>query len=177
MRRTIPLEKRLASKITIHPETDCWIWKGAKNNFGYGVIYADGKTKKATRVTYEKLRGPIPDGLVLDHFLYPGACVGPGCVNPNHLVPTTRSANAGRTAWARRTHCPKGHEYTPENTIIEDTHRGRGKGRRCKKCHYERIARWQAKNPEKVNAYQQKAAQRRKEKKAASSPKPLRRAA
>lgn len=35
----------------------------------------------------------------------------------------------------RKTHCPKGHEYTPENTAPNGKNR---MGRKCKRCHADR---------------------------------------
>jgi hypothetical protein len=112
-------------------------------------------------VAFELYRGPIPQGLVLDHYLFPERCIGPRCCNPQHLLPTTRSANAGRTSWARKTHCPAGHEYSPDNTALEETGLGR-KGRRCKKCRTAKAVRWVANNREKVRSYRQKRQQRMK---------------
>ena len=47
-------------------------------------------------------------------------------------------------------HCPAGHEYSPENTVLENMERG-GKGRRCKKCKIEHIRLWQVKHPKKLS--------------------------
>jgi hypothetical protein len=63
--------------------------------------------------------GPIPDGLVLDHL-----CRNKLCVNPKHLEPVTNQENilrgltplVGGYYNMAKTHCPKGHEYSPENT-------------------------------------------------------------
>lgn len=51
-------------------------------------------------------------------------------VSANRLDTVTH----GRNKWALRTHCSKGHPYTPENTSRN------GRGRRCLTCHrdYER---------------------------------------
>ena len=119
------LKERFDAKITIDIQSGCWLWTGANSNSGYGNISMGGKPKRATRVAYELYRGPIPKDLVLDHFLYPAQCIGPRCCNPEHLMPTTRSENAARNAWVRKTHCPAGHEYSEENTALETNGCGR----------------------------------------------------
>ena len=40
---------------------------------------------------------------------------------------------SGQHIYGSRTHCTKGHEYTPENTILR-IEGGRSKGRRCRAC-------------------------------------------
>lgn len=118
------------------PNTGCWLWDGKLSSKGYGKLH-DGnpgnRLLNAHRLAYELLRGPIPDGLQLDHL-----CRVRSCVNPRHLEPVTNQDNVLRspislaTANAKKTHCPKGHAYVPENTIME-----RGK-RRCRACRDER---------------------------------------
>lgn len=108
----------------------CWVWTGAKNPRGYGNIGYQGKTYKAHRFVYERLVGPIPEGMTLDHL-----CFNSLCVNPEHLEPCTNAENNRRgtslsAMRARQTHCVRGHEFTPDNTYIRP---GRG-GRRCKTC-------------------------------------------
>jgi len=150
------LQERFNAKVSIDAESGCWIWKGAHDVTGYGRISLDGKTGRASRVSYTLFRGPIPEGMVLDHFRYPdGGCIGTRCVNPYHLLLTTRSENAGRTSWSRRTHCPQGHEYTPDNIYVQTTARGT-KGRRCRTCAKQCIAKWQKRNPDKVKEYRKK---------------------
>jgi hypothetical protein len=149
------LKERFDAKVKVNSQSDCWIWTGTKDRDGYGLISVDGKPKRSMRVVYELYRGPIPKDLVLDHCLYPGQCIGPSCCNPQHLVPTTRSANSARNSWTRKTHCPAGHEYTPENTVLENTRGGR-KSRRCKKCKHEHIKQWQLRNRERVKGYKAK---------------------
>ena len=47
----------------------CWLWIGASRIKGdYVSITADGKTRVAHRWVYEKMVGPIPDGLTIDHL-------------------------------------------------------------------------------------------------------------
>jgi hypothetical protein len=69
--------------------------------------------------------GPIPEGLTIDHL-----CRAIRCVNPAHLEPVTNAENIRRAALANaRSHCPHGHEYTPENSYFDP----KG-GRRCREC-------------------------------------------
>jgi hypothetical protein len=72
--------------------TPCWIWQLASNQLGYGLAgLGGGRQAGAHRVVYEKLRGPIPEGKILDHL-----CRVPACVNPDHLEPVTNAENAHR---------------------------------------------------------------------------------
>jgi len=111
-------------------ETPCWIWAGAGNGHGYGRRQIRGRTFMAHRLSYEQARGPIPAGLELDHL-----CRVTMCVNPDHLEPVTRAENIRRgtspfAANARKTHCKRGHEFTPENTYINP----RNGARWCRPC-------------------------------------------
>lgn len=108
---------------------NCWIWNGCRVA-GYGQFSVNGKGKRSHRIAYELLVGPIPVGLHLDHL-----CRNPSCVNPAHLEPVTSRENTlrGNAMFAgdhnrRKTHCPYGHEYTPENTYRSK------KGRECRTC-------------------------------------------
>lgn len=64
------------------------------------------------------------------------------CVNPNHLEPVTCKENVYRSPIApgaingRKTHCPSGHEYSPENTYVHLRY-GKYPGRLCRTCQRE----------------------------------------
>lgn len=75
------------------PETGCWIWQRSKSPQGYGRRSVPGRKGPAPahRVAYEQAKGPIPDGLVIDHL-----CRNPSCVNPNHLEVVTCAENTRR---------------------------------------------------------------------------------
>ena len=97
----------------------CWLWSGCISS-GYGVManYGDvvSTSRQVHRIVYEKIHGKIPDGLVLDHL-----CRVRRCCNPEHLEVVTDEVNILRGVGAsalniRKTHCPRGHVYSPENT-------------------------------------------------------------
>ncbi|MFI5649963.1 HNH endonuclease signature motif containing protein [Streptomyces anulatus] len=114
---------------------------------GYSLIReGSGKTRRAHRVAYELLVGPIPSGLHLDHLCHtedascPGgpACLHRRCINPRHLDPVTNAENAARSVNARKTHCTNGHEFTAANTRIDRGHRV------CRACDRESSLRYKA---------------------------------
>ena len=116
---------------------ECWEWLGGiSNKSGHGRIY-DPSTRKLFyphRIVYEGFYGQIPDGLCVLH-----ACGNGSCVNPAHLYAGTKKDNvldavkhgvhANQYGKAGKTHCIRGHEYTPENTGYNKTG-----GRFCKAC-------------------------------------------
>lgn len=69
-------------------ETGCIEWQAALTNRGYGKFKSNQKTISAHRFSYEKHKGPIPEGFVVRH-----ACDNPPCVNPDHLLVGTHRDN------------------------------------------------------------------------------------
>ena len=67
----------------------CWLWTGALDRDGYGVIADGGRTLAAHRVSYELHRRPLPPGSLVMH-----SCDTPSCVNPAHLSVGTKRTNA-----------------------------------------------------------------------------------
>lgn len=95
--------KRFWSKVEF--KEGCWPWRGAifSKTKGRGQFKVNKKTVKAHRYAYALIKGPIPDGLTIDHL-----CRNPNCVNPWHLEAVTQKVNASRVI--RQTHCKRGHE-------------------------------------------------------------------
>lgn len=103
---------------------DCWPWMGTIDRNGYGRFFVSRQRpgQKAHRVAYELAHGPIPEGREIDHVKERG-CTRRDCCNPAHLEPVTHRENGLRgtsfaAVHAAKTHCPRGHEYTAENTYI-----------------------------------------------------------
>jgi len=118
----------------------CWVWTGATNGIGYGKLRVDGRIIYAHRAMYEREVGAIPEGLELDHL-----CRVALCINPGHLEPVTCRINLlrgeGVTAKnAAKTHCPQGHEYSPDNLYLV-----KNGSRLCRKCTLAAVKRYQEK--------------------------------
>ncbi len=78
-----PLLDRFWAKVDKSAATGCWLWIGAKDGPGYGIIGAGGrhgKLLKAHRLSWELHNGSINNGLWVLH-----KCDTPTCVNPEHL--------------------------------------------------------------------------------------------
>lgn len=65
----------------------CWIWTGACNAAGYGVLH--GRERLAHRFSFELHHGAgSADGVLVLH-----RCDNPPCVRPDHLFPGTNLDN------------------------------------------------------------------------------------
>lgn len=67
---------------------DCWLWTAALHRNGYGAFRLNGKVALAHRVAYEIGKGPIPEGMQIDHV-----CHRRHCVRPDHLRAVTQKQN------------------------------------------------------------------------------------
>jgi hypothetical protein len=117
------------------PLGPCDEFTGARDDRGYGREWwpLERRVRGAYQNARERVHGPVPDGLELDHL-----CMNPPCINPDHLEPVTHAENMRRAGAAgllgsgqrSRTHCPQGHAYTPENTYTPPA----GRERQCRTC-------------------------------------------
>lgn len=112
----------------------CWLWTGSKSRKGYGRFRVDGKLLIAHRYSYELHHGEFPKTKLVCH-----SCDNPPCINPKHLFIGDAKTNAmdsvikGRQVSIRKTKCPRGHEYSKENTYYIKSG-NRNISRRCKIC-------------------------------------------
>lgn len=75
----------------------CWLWQGHVTPEGRaGQAVVGGLRVSAYVAEYIKAKGPIPQGLVLDHL-----CRNPRCVNPDHLEAVTYAVNNQRGSQAK----------------------------------------------------------------------------
>lgn len=103
---------------------ECLIWTGAKIRFGYGTITA-GKRRSylAHRYAWERINGPIPEGMTIDHI-----CHTPSCVEVSHLRLATRGENNFNLSGphsGRKHKLPRGVYPNRKGYTARATHQGR----------------------------------------------------
>jgi len=143
MRSYSTLPQTFRAKVRRTPT--CWIWIGSSSGTGYGDLHVQGRHWLAHRFAYERLMGPIPDGLTIDHL-----CRNRLCVNPEHMEPVANHENIlrgnGASAYnARKTQCSHGHEFDLLNTHW--TSKGH---RRCRACDALKHRRYYQKYRERI---------------------------
>lgn len=115
---------------TVTGTSGCWIWPGYCNEDGYGQVSIGGRVQGVHIAVWERLVGPVPPGLELDH-----RCRVRSCANPADLEPVTHQVNvlrgeASAAANARATYCVHNHALVGANLEV----RSDGK-RGCRACH------------------------------------------
>ncbi len=106
---------------------ECWPWLRARLPSGYGLFKERSYVQVyAHRYAYELSKGPIPDGLHIDHL-----CGNKWCVNPSHLDACSREENT-RRHFRKMIVCQKGlHDMSDPDSWFYVKSRGT---RRCLKC-------------------------------------------
>jgi len=115
-------------------DDDHWLWTGSKDRDGYGrFVRRDMAPREylAHRWSYRYFRGPIPEGLTIDHL-----CRVRHCCNPDHLEVVSQRVNLLRGdgfvgKQARMTHCKRGHLLSEDNVYRPPS---RPLRRHCRQC-------------------------------------------
>lgn len=106
--------EKLYQRVLCDIVTKCYIWTSTTDAAGYGKF----NNKRAHRIMFEVFNEKIPNGMLIDHL-----CNVRNCINPDHLKLSTPKENGSRERanhWnSKKTHCKRGHEYTPENTKVK----------------------------------------------------------
>ncbi|HEX8747991.1 MAG TPA: hypothetical protein VF717_12385 [Pyrinomonadaceae bacterium] len=115
----------------------CWLWKAAKDTRGYPVFAFRGRQVQAHRMAYEHFIKKIEKRLLLSH-----SCGKRECVNPEHQVPSSMRDVLRKAGVIGKSHCKRGHPFTPENTRYDK------KGSRlCQECIWDnRGVQWRDKS-------------------------------
>lgn len=121
---------------------ECWPWRRTTDGKGYGTFWLRKGQHRAHRVAWAIAnQGASAAGLMGCH-----ACDNTLCCNPAHIWMGTNKENQtdafrkgrqvppplrpGYSPWNKgRSHCKRGHEFTPENTVIR-----KSKGVTMRKC-------------------------------------------
>lgn len=123
----ISLAVRFWSHVT--KSAGCWEWQAARR-FGYGVAWDGRRLVVAHRLAWQLERGPIPEGMTLDHLCRNRACVRPDHLEPVSLADNIRRGRPFRGPTALKAECYRGHSFTAENTYLRpDGYRA------CRACH------------------------------------------
>lgn len=114
---------------------DCWLWGGGLNPYGYGQ-FRSAWAKAETGSVFAHLYSLVKVGGFERDFEHETdhLCRVRPCVNPEHLEQVTQWENNRRgisppSENSRKTRCDEGHEFTPENTWIDENG-----WRRCRTC-------------------------------------------
>lgn len=120
------LPERFWDKVSVEPNTGCWLWTAYCNPTGYGRYSIQGRLFLSHRVAFFSMLSLRPEAsLVLDH-----KCRQRSCVNPAHLEQVTQKENMNRGLHATKTHCKRGHLFDEANTYRSPSRIGR----RCRAC-------------------------------------------
>lgn len=119
---TIELETRFWGKVRVRKggPDDCWVWTDYIDRGGYGIFSIKHRNKKAHRVAWELVNGPIPDGMLVCH-----KCDNPRCVRPSHMfLGTTQDNMRDRNSKGRQAKGLRNGAFTKPDTRARGMNHG-----------------------------------------------------
>jgi hypothetical protein len=124
-----PIAERLERLSIPEPNSGCRIWLGSIWD-GYGCFTVGRKSKRAHIASWEEEKGPIPEGMELDH-----KCRVRCCIEVGHLEPVPHKVNVNRGI----RHLPKLFcDICNSPYEVLQNARGRNPIRGCRQCVNER---------------------------------------
>lgn len=94
--------EELFNRAIPEPNSGCWLWLGAVDKYGYGIVKSRPNTY-AHRASYAVHCGEIAPGGCILH-----SCDQPSCINPQHLRVGTQFDNSQDRVKRGRARGPKG---------------------------------------------------------------------
>lgn len=143
--------KDRAHEKVVRAANGCWISTYSTGSHGYAQIGWKNSGQQhmvlAHRAVWERLNGPVPIGMTLDH-----RCKSKRCVNPEHLRLLDNFENGRRINGAdwKLGECANGHPNSMlGDTFRADRHGNRRDGLRCRECRklYQLRNNWRTRHP------------------------------
>lgn len=106
---------RFVSKVAAPDVRGCRNWTGTRNKWGYGYFWLNGKMRRAHKVAWETVNGPVPDGALIMH-----RCDNPACVNPDHLSLGSQQDNNDDMQRKGRNRQPQGERHGSARLTADD---------------------------------------------------------
>jgi hypothetical protein len=130
---------RVRSWLTYRGKAGPRLLKTPINSSGYPALHLQtptgGRVRPVHTLVLAAFVGRRPEGAVIRHL--DGDSTNSRLANLTYGTPSENSLDQtahGTHPFARRTHCKHGHRYTPENTAIWTSSKGRP-FRACRTCH------------------------------------------
>lgn len=132
------------SRVDVRGPDECWLWIGVSTTRrGYGQCGWYGRSIPSSRLAWALTAQVVPPR----HMFVCHTCDTPMCCNPSHLYLADHATNVRdmiarkRHRNQKKTHCPQGHPYSRDNTLVLRGSEGQIR-RKCRTCRRKRQSEW-----------------------------------